>query len=188
MVISGSTDGSIAFWDVTETVQTFMQKVSNLKKEDCRNFQRRPRTGRGSQGGRQRWSFENSDQKPAATSPKPSENTKDDLQDQASLNMIQPLYVLKNVHQSGVNCLHVSDIKDRESCFSCNVISGGDDQALNSFRFNVTSSDRPISEMQFAQEVKTSRYYQILYSHPDKIASAHSSAVKGETFSFLYLS
>ncbi|KAI3693829.1 hypothetical protein L1987_76782 [Smallanthus sonchifolius] len=180
MVISGSTDGSISFWDVTETVQTFMQKVSNLKKEDCRNFQRRPRTGRGSQGGRQWRSLDNSDQKPAATSPKPSENTEDDMQDQTSLNTIQPLHVLKNVHQSGVNCLHVSDVKDSESCFSCNVISGGDDQALHSFRFSVMGSDdRPTSGLQFTHQIKTSRNYQITFSHPDKIASAHSSAVKG---------
>ncbi|KAL8253963.1 hypothetical protein R6Q59_032184 [Mikania micrantha] len=197
MVISGSTDGSIAFWDVTETVQTFMQKVSNLKKVDCRNFQKRPRTGRGSQGGRQRWSINNSDQKPAATSPKSFDNTEDDMQDQTikqtnipneipndiqdqtSLNMIRALHVLKNIHQSGVNCLHVSDAKDCESCFSCNVISGGDDQALHSFRFNVMGSgDGPTSEMHFTHQVKSSNY-QVIFSHPDKIASAHSSAVKG---------
>ncbi|KAM0015733.1 putative transcription factor WD40-like family [Helianthus debilis subsp. tardiflorus] len=180
-VISGSTDGSIALWDVTETVQTFLQKVSNLKKEDCRNFQRRPRTGRGSQGGRQWRSLDNSDKKPSTTSPKPSENknTEDDMQDQTSLNMIQPLHVLKNVHQSGVNCIHVSDVKDSESCFSCNVVSGGDDQALHSFCFNVTGSDRRTSEMHFPHQVETSGNYQIMFSHPDKIASAHSSAVKG---------
>ncbi|KAI7748445.1 hypothetical protein M8C21_007603 [Ambrosia artemisiifolia] len=155
-VISGSTDGSIAIWDVTETVQTFMQKVSNLKKEDCRNFQRRPRTGRGSQGGRQWRSLDNSDKETVATLPKPSENTKDDMQDQTSLN-----------------------VKDNESCFSCNVISGGDDQALHSFCFNVMASDRPTSETHFPRHVKTFGNYQIMFSHPDKIASAHSSAVKG---------
>lgn len=193
MVISGSTDGSIAFWDVTETVETFMRKVSVLRKEDCRNFQRRPRTGRGSQGGRHWRSLDTSKEKPAETA-KTLENAENNTQDQTSSNlgssqeidMIQPLHVLKNVHQSGVNCLYVSDVsKDNESCFSCNVISGGDDQALHSFCLNVMSSDRSTSEMHFTHKNLTSKNYHIEFTHPDIIASAHSSAVKGETLSLL---
>ena len=52
IVISGSTDGSVAFWDVTESVEAFMQRVSCLHVEKSIDFQKRPRTGRGSQGGR----------------------------------------------------------------------------------------------------------------------------------------
>ncbi|CAA2979716.1 uncharacterized protein LOC111412465 [Olea europaea subsp. europaea] len=52
IVISGSTDGSIAFWDLTECVGNFMQRISTFKTENYIEFQKRPRTGRGSQGGR----------------------------------------------------------------------------------------------------------------------------------------
>ena len=52
MVISGSTDGSIAFWDLTKDVEDFMHQVSSLQIKDYIDCQRRPRTGRGSQGGR----------------------------------------------------------------------------------------------------------------------------------------
>ncbi|PWA96476.1 transducin family protein / WD-40 repeat family protein [Artemisia annua] len=169
IVISGSTDGSIGFWDVTEKVETFMQNLSVLCQKDSSNFQKRPRTGRGSQGGR-RW---RSLDKPAATSETTDsdhmqEQTSSNLSSSQEIDMIQPLHVLKNAHQSGVNCLHVSDARNTESCFSCYVVSGGDDQALHGFCFYVTSSDNPTSEQ-----------YQIVFSHSDKIASAHSSAVKG---------
>lgn len=52
IVVSGSTDGSIAFWDVSGGVDSFMQRVSSLHMEKFIDFQKRPRTGRGSQGGR----------------------------------------------------------------------------------------------------------------------------------------
>lgn len=147
-----------------------MQNLSVLCQKDSSNFQKRPRTGRGSQGGR-RW---RSLDRPAATSETidndhMQEQTSPNLSSSQEIDMIQPLHVLKNAHQSGVNCLHVSDARNNESCFSCYVVSGGDDQALHGFCFNVTSSDKSTAEK-----------YQIVFSHPDKIASAHSSAVKGE--------
>ncbi|GAB4841817.1 hypothetical protein Ancab_022553 [Ancistrocladus abbreviatus] len=52
VVISGSTDGSIAFWDISESVESFLWRVSSLHLEKSINSQKRPRTGRGSQGGR----------------------------------------------------------------------------------------------------------------------------------------
>ncbi|XP_071686750.1 uncharacterized protein [Rutidosis leptorrhynchoides] len=187
MVISGSTDGSIAFWDVTEIVETFLHKISLLRIEDCSNFQRRPRTGRGSQGGRQWRSLDPTKDKPTETA-KTLDNTENSKQDHTSsnlgssqeINTIQPLHVMKNVHQSGVNCLHVSDVaKDNESCFSCNVITGGDDQALHCFCFNVMSSDSSTSDMHLTHKTIMFKKYHVEFSHPDKIASAHSSAVKG---------
>nr|GEV10944.1 hypothetical protein [Tanacetum cinerariifolium] len=144
IVISGSTDG------------TATSKKDHALDEEAKV-----------DGGGAHWA------KPAAT----SETTENDhMQEQTSSNltssqeidMMQHLHVLKNAHQSGVNCLHVSDARNNESCFSCYVVSGGDDQALHGFCFNVTSSDKSTSEK-----------YQIVFSHPDKIASAHSSAVKG---------
>ncbi|CAH1434212.1 unnamed protein product [Lactuca virosa] len=175
MVISGSTDGSIAFWDVTEAVEAFMRKVSVLHKEDCNNFQTRPRTGRGSQGGRQWRSLEKTDN-----------DTSSDLgcaangstSQEKEIDTIWPLHVVKNAHQSGVNCLHVSDVRGCESsCFSCNVISGGDDQALHSLNFDVMGTDKSCKK--HASYYCLQNKYQIVFSHPDEIASAHCSAVKG---------
>ncbi|PRQ45090.1 putative transcription factor WD40-like family [Rosa chinensis] len=54
ILISGATDGSIAFWDLTRSIEAFMQLVSVLDTEKFIDCQKRPRTGRGSQGGR-RW-------------------------------------------------------------------------------------------------------------------------------------
>ena len=57
---------------------------------------------------------------------------------------IRPLHILNNVHQSGVNCLHASDIQDCHSSrggFLLNIIlSGGDDQALYYLRFELSLS------------------------------------------------
>nr|XP_011467078.1 PREDICTED: uncharacterized protein LOC101298466 [Fragaria vesca subsp. vesca] len=52
ILISGATDGSIAFWDLTKSIEAFMQLVSVLDVEKFIDCQKRPRTGRGSQGGR----------------------------------------------------------------------------------------------------------------------------------------
>ncbi|KAF3789136.1 hypothetical protein EJ110_NYTH19335 [Nymphaea thermarum] len=52
LVASGSTDGNIIFWDLTETVRSFMLWVSEIQPEKLIDCNRRPRTGRGSQGGR----------------------------------------------------------------------------------------------------------------------------------------
>ncbi|EEF47191.1 nucleotide binding protein, putative [Ricinus communis] len=54
IVISGATDGSIAFWDLTESIESFLRQLSTLDTEKLIHCQTRPRTGRGSQGGR-RW-------------------------------------------------------------------------------------------------------------------------------------
>jgi len=52
IIIGGSTDGSVTFWDLTETVEDFMQRTLELRTEILIDYQRRPQTGRGSQGGR----------------------------------------------------------------------------------------------------------------------------------------
>ncbi|XP_051118553.1 uncharacterized protein LOC127242882 isoform X2 [Andrographis paniculata] len=64
MAFAGSTDGSIAIWDLTECVEDFMLQISKLEMENCMKVQTRPKTGRGSQGG-QRWrSITNARNKP----------------------------------------------------------------------------------------------------------------------------
>lgn len=216
--MAGSTDGSIAFWDLTESVETFMRRVSALQKEDCFDSQNRPRTGRGSQGGRWWRSLGTkvSKNKPGDNSvsansvEKTASNGRDDRiskltcaeteasTDGSSLEIcnIWPLHVSK-VHQAGVNCLHVSDVKSSRGCDSGSliyVISGGDDQALHCLGFHLTlpqlsqNSERVTMEMHSNRKSESvmnyihycgKPNYQMKFLHPDKIASAHSSAIKG---------
>ena len=284
-MISGATDGSIAFWDLTGSIEAFMQRVSTLHVEKFIDCQKRPRTGRGSQGGRWWRSLSSSLSKrrvgsglvttkggdgtnlnklnhvasgtellindsessavacsQATTSLQLEVNTDDSSSEtceirplrvlnnvhhdsessapacsqataslQSEVNTddssseiyeIRPLHVLNNVHLSGVNCLHVSDIKDSQSSlggFLFNIISGGDDQALNYLRFElfllatVTDDEfvtpdirNSISGPEITRPFVTygenqNKNYAIKFLYHEKIASAHSSAVKGKT-------
>ncbi|XP_057964984.1 uncharacterized protein LOC131155691 isoform X2 [Malania oleifera] len=235
IVISGSTDGSIAFWELSECIIAFMQRVSTFNTDsiDC---QKRPRTGRGSQGGRLWRSLSCSapKNKPHAgllavkaetetngsmhnhvvcgTSSKsghPENNATAHVQDAQNRSLelevkkddffseiceIQPLHVLNNVHQSGVNCLHVSQVNNGQSFGSVyDVLSGGDDQSLHCIRFdlallpacpdsNVKIPDlEPIAECDSMKNVICSGDHKsrIRFLYHNSIASAHSSAVKG---------
>ncbi|KAL6008797.1 hypothetical protein ACLOJK_022023 [Asimina triloba] len=184
IVISGSTDGNIAFWDLTDTVESFMQKVLMLQPEKLIDCHRRPRTGRGSQGGRRWRSLTNqstqkgdvadkakvredadhgtvfqdgldsselrnkhSDAPIISTQSANADNfSVPEVQSNEHLNGVQkiwPMHVVKSVHQSGVNCLHVSAIKNFQHSDSKSVhcvISGGDDQALNCLVFDLPLS------------------------------------------------
>ncbi|KAL1816485.1 hypothetical protein DCAR_0520886 [Daucus carota subsp. sativus] len=233
IALGGSTDGSITFWDLTRSVQACMQRVSALKMEDFNDCQKRPRTGRGSQGGRW-WRSLGSIEKPGDSSgslgssdrsengqshslhesssacPQRSKELFSQVVDPAfsgsetsnedsSLETceIRPLHTVENVHQSGVNCLHVSGIKDNtgpSSGFLFYVISGGDDQALHSLRFDVSLlqsvhyTENANPDRHGCTESETSdgsiyqcqkQNYSIKLSCHEKILSAHSSAVKG---------
>ncbi|KAL2345522.1 hypothetical protein Fmac_006807 [Flemingia macrophylla] len=238
IVISGSTDGSVTFWDLTDSVEAFMQRVSvcnDEKKFDC---QKRPRTGRGSQGGRQ-WRSLRSDLSrkrqdsslvtfkakdktksisyaPQGTSymPNDSEESKmigsqstptDPLElqsktDNSSVGIceIQPLCLLQNIHQSGVNCLHVSEIKagqNTDSCHVYSIVSGGDDQALHHLMVELSPKSinlndgilnpdirHLVSVPEYGKDInfQTQRKnYKIRFLNYDKLPSAHSSSVKG---------
>lgn len=240
-MISGSTDGSVAFWDLTGSIEAFIQRVSALNIEKCFDCQKRPRTGRGSQGGRWWRSLSNSVSKKRqdgslvslkagdetddtnyslhATSsmPKDSENSKmtfsrsmhtssfesETSRDNSTLEIceIQPLHLFHEIHQSGVNCLHVSELKSGQSSYNCHVysiISGGDDQALNhlliQLSFNSTNVDEIInlvSEPEHHKDIhchSSGMKYGIRFLHCGKIPSAHSSAVKGTISNFASLS
>lgn len=50
------------------------------------------------------------------------------------IHEVEPLHVMHNIHQSGVNCLHIS--QGNENIF--HVISGGDDQALHYLSIELT--------------------------------------------------
>ncbi|XP_022757740.1 uncharacterized protein LOC111304949 isoform X3 [Durio zibethinus] len=241
VVISGATDGSIAFWDVSESVEMFVQRVSSLNIEKFIDCQKRPRTGRGSQGGRQWKSFNSSLSKRRfggnsatrkagdadngdllyATSGTSSElhdlesSPKNRSQDMHNTLLesetsrtdslteiceIHPIHVMNNVHQSGVNCLHLSgmDYQGSENCFLFNIVSGGDDQALHCLQFKLTKSSTDLdAKLSTPETIKSTiqsesiektvyhnsqnqtQNYHIRFFNHYRIASAHSSAIKG---------
>ncbi|KAJ1412523.1 WD40/YVTN repeat-like-containing domain superfamily [Sesbania bispinosa] len=236
IVISGSTDGSVTFWDLTDSVEAFMQRVSDCDVEKFFDCQKRPRTGRGSQGGR--WwrslssgmSKKRQDSGPlkakgetksisygtqgTSSVPNDSEDSKmvcsqamhtappelETKTDNLSVEIceIQPLHLLQNIHQSGVNCLHVSEIKGGQNTDSCHVysiISGGDDQALHhlivelspksiNLHNGILTPDIPhlVSEPKYGEDINfqnRSKNYEIRFLNYEKFPSAHSSSVKG---------
>ena len=234
IVISGATDGSIAFWDLTGNIEAFMKRLSSLHQEMFIDFQKRPRTGRGSQGGRWRRSLSTvtqgqsskdlitkkdgddtilsiQNQVPCKGSSKADISEADTVcsepvccasselvltSDNSSSKMseIRPIHVLTNVHQSGVNCLHVAAVNSAEcvnNCFLYHVISGGDDQALQCLTFDLSFlSESPISEIMESESESMKRFilhsedcnrkYMVRFLRSHKIASAHSSAIKGK--------
>ena len=241
-MISGATDGSIAFWDITESVETFVQQVSSLNIEKSVDCQKRPRTGRGSQGGRQWRSLNSSMSKRRfggnsvtrkagdaantdllyATCGTSSElNGLESISKNCSQAMqnallesetsrtdplpeiceIQPIHVINNVHQSGVNCLHLSgmDYQGSENCFLFHIVSGGDDQALHCLRLKLTQSSagldtkiltpetikstiqsESIEKAVYYKSQNQTQNYHIRFFNHYRIASAHSSAIKGQ--------
>ncbi|CAH9082556.1 unnamed protein product [Cuscuta epithymum] len=252
IVISGSTDGSISLWDLTEHVENFMRLLPGLEILEGIDDQKRPRTGRGSQGGR-RWrslgshvskkkstvgelllrdlSFREEKQENVSVVKRDMslQNYCDDVDTvvgwfhtkqntrvcsrgnndaSSSVHMkerrnipslsiceIGPLHVYNNIHQSGVNCLHVSNAEApiaSDSIFRFCVISGGDDQSINCLTFAFTSTQNlELSNLEAdvspsaSQDLENVIYYFRIRNHQmrllsvDKIISAHSSAVKG---------
>ncbi|XP_024018186.1 uncharacterized protein LOC21397028 [Morus notabilis] len=239
IVISGATDGSISFWDVTGSVEAFMHRISDLHVEKFIDCQKRPRTGRGSQGGR--WwkslgssmlknsgemesitvrsgvgacqdflnlvthgnlSRENSSGNSTMASSQAIHVASNKSADDSSSEICEicPVHVLESIHQSGVNCLHVSDVKgcqSSDSGFLYHVLSGGDDQALHCLRFELAlplaGQEAEVSTPQmkisvtglgdadnFVQSCQNhNRNCNIRFLSRDKVLSAHTSAVKG---------
>ncbi|KAG2330926.1 hypothetical protein Bca52824_002106 [Brassica carinata] len=200
LLISGATDGSIAFWDVTTSVEAFVKQVSSLHIEKFIDCQKRPRTGRGSQGGR-KWKLLGAKRTQDSSSTSVSEAAEEDpatslevtngvvsLENDSNesadslpdTSEIKPSHVVKNAHQSGVNCLHVSRSSSSPRCGNglvFNVISGGDDQALHCLSFNIlTNSPANKSE---TMDPKQTASYSIRLTDRGGVASAHSSAIKG---------
>lgn len=163
VIISGATDGSITFWDLTQSINSFMQLVAEIQPQTLIDCQTRPKTGRGSCGGRKWRSLTNysSNQEEEHAHQNKSAN---------DLAEIEPLFIFGCVHQSGVNCLHV--VSSDEGCL---LVSGGDDQALHCFKFRL---EGPVAD----SDTK------IRVLGKDRIASAHSSAVKGPCWFFFFLS
>ncbi|KAL5700386.1 hypothetical protein ACHQM5_025834 [Ranunculus cassubicifolius] len=193
ILISGSTDGSITFWDMTESVQRFMERLSEVQPQSYIDSQKRPRTGRGSQGGRWWRTLHNrlakSDSEGVMGSID-SGNTKSE-EDKADSSLeicnVEPFHVLNSVHQSGVNCLHVSSKGGCDSVSStyC-VLSGGDDQALTCLTLDLSLEnicDGPVHQS-CDKSVKVcvnneKRHCRTKSLSHDRIISAHSSAIKG---------
>ncbi|XP_052481581.1 uncharacterized protein LOC105764022 isoform X2 [Gossypium raimondii] len=237
LVITGATDGNITFWDITESVETFVQRVSSLNIEKFIDCQKRPRTGRGSQGGRQWRSLNSSmskrrlggdsvtrkagdvDNSDSNITPDTSSEL-NDLQKRSKncsqaehdtllepetsrtdslteICEIQPIHVMNNVHQSGVNCLHVSgDFQGSENCYLLNIVSGGDDQAVHCLQLKLTLSSTELDAKVVTSETirstiqsesienivdrsnKNQAPNHIRFLNQYRIPSAHSSAIK----------
>lgn len=233
---------------MTEVIENFIQQVSSLELNDYFDCQKRPRTGRGSQGGR-RWRslgteilkrkpgdghtsdshFKNGGADAAGKFGKtirnhvehqPSEmlqseqnadacnqaerhasRVSEEAADTTSFGIceIEPLHILNNIHQSGVNCLYVSDTKDlsiSKERSTHYVLSGGDDQALNCLRFDISwkaesyndqdlnkdgCDTAPLEGMNDCIHACQTQNYFMRFLLLDKIKSAHASAVKGRS-------
>ncbi|XP_010270950.1 PREDICTED: uncharacterized protein LOC104607119 isoform X2 [Nelumbo nucifera] len=209
-------------------------------KEKVIDCQKRPRTGRGSQGGRWWRSLSNQPSKAKKrvtvdvnkrgdtnghlvdsegcgsssdlSNPNkctidypqtidPANSSESDMHTDKSpfeICEVHPLHVLKHIHQSGVNCIHVSNIRDwRDDRFGYvyYVLSGGDDQAVHCLTFDLvlqpTSHDAENKKVddtanqtaELCDMGKSSLYgekeYGLRLLYHERIASAHSSAVKG---------
>ncbi|CAN6470401.1 unnamed protein product [Victoria cruziana] len=210
LVVSGSTDGSISFWDLTTSIRSFMSCVSEIQPGKLIDCSRRPRTGRGSQGGRW-WKTLNkaSEEKDPNRSKfcwdgkngntnREEYNIKNDAQGMRleermlpnKIHEVEPLHVMHNIHQSGVNCLHIS--QGKENIF--HVISGGDDQALHYLSIELTLQQMNDENMVNREQTHNSAVcldeplllisgrknnYILRFLHHHTVASSHSSAVKG---------
>ncbi|XP_057790304.1 uncharacterized protein LOC131007161 isoform X2 [Salvia miltiorrhiza] len=245
LAITGSTDGSIAIWDLTECIENFMRQTAGFQMENCIDFQKRPRTGRGSQGGRWWRSIDSNKPKKRPGNCKlrekannrsvsdgrmESSNETEDhvhgtsetsmfeqsddhvplkVDNQTSLvsgrkadylspqtSVLEAMQVLDAIHQSGVNCLFVSEIKNQrfhDSMFTFYVVSGGDDQAINCLRCDLELDPTMKSQnmnvkihfntMAVAMNNCNHHFriqnHQMQVTYLDKTISAHSSAVKG---------
>lgn len=171
-----------------------MRQLSTLQLQKSIECHKRPRTGRGSQGGRWWRSLGSTLTNKQVVNSVSTESgfqaenmgTYDSL---SEVFVLRPLLVLSNIHQSGVNCLHVSGFKERQNFghgFLFNLLSGGDDQAIHCLTFDLsvppTSLDSildktPDMENCIFNFQKQNYGIRILYH--DRIASAHSSAIKG---------
>ncbi|KAM0835612.1 hypothetical protein ACQ4PT_062823 [Festuca glaucescens] len=209
IIVSGSTDGTITLWDLTDTIHGFMQLVSETQPHMVIDCQKRPKTGRGSQGGRRRWRSlaNNSVKKDSKQTLLPTENdlnascvaaessheisgleenevitTEDTMSSTHSCDVpeVQPMQTISGVHQSGVNCLHVSEMEracPTTGMSSYCIISGGDDQAVQCFVFTLGSPQQSCSMNKASLNSPANGALTILSQHA--VPSAHGSAVKG---------
>lgn len=134
-----------------------MQLLVEIQPQTLIDCQTRPKTGRGSCGGRKWRSLTNYSSKSPNQEEKPAHQNKN----ASDLPEMEPLLVFGCVHQSGVNCLHIVS-----SDGGCLLVSGGDDQALHCLKFRL---EDPVADGDIRIRVVSK----------DRIASAHSSAVKG---------
>lgn len=202
------------------------------------DFQNRPRTGRGSQGGR--WwrsiNTHNARSKPETCNLREEDNSGlvsdgKKFDDNLGKNGVEPanmsvlfheadhvasvsgekssdvlfesveldaVLVLDKVHQSGVNCLYVSDVEDfnlsHSGGVSFYVVTGGDDQVISLIRCDLTGISArgnthkitpiltrsiPTMDMNSKNNHCLIQNHQLQILCVDKISSAHSSAVKG---------
>ncbi|KAF2325013.1 hypothetical protein GH714_022219 [Hevea brasiliensis] len=207
IVISGATDGSIAFWDLTDCIESFMRQLSVLDIKKLKNCQTRPRTGRGSQGGRWWRSLKVpclSKQKLAddLVAPKAEERTSCNLVNHstggASTSDAESCTTVcsQTMHdkpplEPGVNNVDstpgISEIQPLHvlnNVHQSGFNKWGDDQTLHCIKFDLslltTGKD---SEINIKDSAHCSEFpikkYRIRFLCHDRVTSAHSSAIKG---------
>ena len=190
IIISGSTDGSITFWDLTITIDQFMQFIRQLQPEEISKSQLRPQTGRGSQGGRWWRSIDhinpslNSKEKEASERSTKGEGNSSGFRAERD---ILPVYILSLVHQSGVNCLSVTSLSQNKKELNFCVLSGGDDQAVSCVLFRLTEKN----DVDCAGGPRISSLVngcKLSVLNSCRAQSGHSAAVKGNNHLFLSLS
>lgn len=109
-------------------------------------------------------------------------NTEDTVSSTQSCDVpeVQPLQMFSGVHQSGVNCLHVSEMEQRSSSapgMSYCIVSGGDDQAVQCFVFTLGPLPGCSANTASLSSPCDNGELKILGQHT--VPSAHGSAVKG---------
>ncbi|RCV21924.1 hypothetical protein SETIT_4G177900v2 [Setaria italica] len=171
LIVSGSTYGSITFW--------------NLKRPSLENHSSKKRDGDTSPPDRSNPSTPYATENSFETSG--VENTHNVMHEgsdgsnseipsstqSCDIPELRPILLLSGVHQSGVNCLHISSSTNNKSY--C-IISGGNDQVVQCFSFTVGSLE-DCSTTTARLNSHDNGTLKILYQH--KIPSAHSAAVKG---------
>uniref|UniRef100_A0A803M7A0 Transducin/WD40 repeat-like superfamily protein n=1 Tax=Chenopodium quinoa TaxID=63459 RepID=A0A803M7A0_CHEQI len=172
IIISGSTDGSIAFWDVTKSIETFMQRVSSLHLEKSIDFQKRPRTGRGSQGGR--WWKSVDAALNAKEKPTESMALKDNIfsSDKADVDELPEAMVLKGENKSSEH-IEITSSKFGESF---------EDSCERSKLGHIGKEGDTISKLgnpEHTIQYDSNQSYSIKFLYQNKAVAAHSSAVKG---------
>eukprot|EP00898_Chlorokybus_atmophyticus_P002804 jgi/Chlat1/3524/Chrsp23S03796 len=158
VVFSGSTDGSLAAWDVTEFTEQFMSGTTNGKTSS----QEETITQNGvvdnstlsmkkSADGAYRKRTSSRAKTRVAHNMYATEGPKDPL------TVLKPAFFVNKLHQSGVNCASVATVSAR----ACLLVTGGDDQA--------------ITASMVVRDSNGGFMHQLLH----RVDIAHSSAVRG---------
>lgn len=139
LLFSGATDGCIAVWDITSVVVRTLRDAYGDGPCLSTSTSLRPPSGRGSQGGRRK--------RVDRYNEEAKEVVPDVVAEVSNLKQVEstvhPIQIFAAAHLSGVNCLSVQKLQEKESyCCSSRgadyvLVSGGDDEAMHAVTFSV---------------------------------------------------